>query len=75
MELREVRSLVMLAELGSIQNVSESIHLTPGAIHKHLKMLEADLGVRLYEKRGRNLRLTAVAEIVSSLLARYDGHG
>ena len=59
-----MQSLVLLAELGSIQRVSDRTHLTPGAVHKHLKTLEHDFGVCLYEKRGRNLRLTAAADLV-----------
>lgn len=76
MEFRDLRSLVTLADLGSIAKVAEKLHLTPPAIHKQLKSLEAELEVRLYEKVGRNLRLTQAADVViphaRDLLAEHD---
>jgi LysR family transcriptional activator of glutamate synthase operon len=52
------------------------LNLSPAAVHKQLKVLENELGVRLYEKAGRQLRLTQAAGIllphVKSLLAQYD---
>src|SRR5258708_5191458 len=77
MEFRQLRSLVALADLGGIARVAEKLHLSPPAIHKQLKLLEAELGVQLYEKVGRNLRLTQAAEILlpysRDLLAGHDG--
>jgi DNA-binding transcriptional LysR family regulator len=74
-ELKELRSLVALAELGSISLAAEHLHLSPPAIHKQLKTLERELGVTLYEKMGRHLQLTQAAEILlpylKDLLAQY----
>lgn len=64
MELRELRSLLTLAELGSISLTGEKLHLSAAAIHKQLKVLEGELGVRLYEKVGRQLQLTQAAELM-----------
>ncbi len=76
MELKEVRSLVTLAELGSISLTAERLHLSAPAIHKQLKTLEADLGVPVYERVGRRLELTQAAEILipylKEILAQYD---
>lgn len=76
MELRELRCLVTLSELGSISLVAERLHLCPPAIHKQLKILEAELGVRMYEKIGRRLQLTQPAEIllpyIKDILAQYN---
>ena len=75
-ELRELRSLVVLAEVGSISLTADRLHLSPAAIHKQLKILEGELGVRLYEKVGRRLQLTQAAEVLlpylKDLLAQYD---
>jgi DNA-binding transcriptional LysR family regulator len=77
MELRGLRSLVLLAETGSIARCAEQIHLSAAAIHKQLKVLESELDVQLYERAGRRLRLTQAAETllphVRSLLVEYDG--
>ncbi len=76
MELRQLRSLVTISELGSISLAAEHLHLSPPAIHKQLKGLEIDLGVPLYEKIGRQLQLTQPAEVVlpylKDILAQYD---
>lgn len=64
MDLRESRSLIALAELGSISLAAGQLHLSPAAIHKQLKALEAELGVRLYEKAGRHLHLTQASDIL-----------
>lgn len=76
MELKELRSLLALSELGSISLVADHIHLSPPAIHKQLKTLEGELGVLLYEKVGKQLQLTQAAQIllphVKEVLAHYD---
>lgn len=76
MELKEVRSLVTLSELGSISLVAERLHLSAPAIHKQLKVLETELDVSLYEKSGKHLKLTGAAEILlpylKEVLAHYD---
>jgi DNA-binding transcriptional LysR family regulator len=64
MEIRELRSLVLLARFGSIQKVAEQIGLTPAAVHKHLKSLQAEFGMPLYERCGGRLRLTAAGDVV-----------
>jgi DNA-binding transcriptional LysR family regulator len=46
MELREMKSIVALAECGSIHEASALCHLSPAAIHKHLKTLESEFGSR-----------------------------
>lgn len=76
MELKELRSLVALADLGSITLAAEKLNLSPAAIHKQLKVLESELGVRLYEKAGRRLQLTQASDVLlpylRDLLAQYD---
>lgn len=76
MELKELRSLLALSELGSISLAAGHLHLSPPAIHKQLKTLESELGVRLYEKVGRQLHLTQAAEVLlpylKDLLAQYE---
>jgi DNA-binding transcriptional LysR family regulator len=76
MELKELRSLVLLSELGSLAQVTERLNTTAPAVHKQLKTLESGLGVRLYEKEGRNLHLTQAADILlpysRDLLAQHD---
>ena len=76
MEMHELQSMVVLAETGSLAAVAERLHLSPAAIHKHFRALEARLGVRLYERFGRQLKMTRAAELLlpycSDILAQRD---
>lgn len=68
MDLKELKSLAVLARTGSISRASDQLHLTPSAIHRHLQILGEDLDLVLYEKRGRTLRLTPAAESLLPLI-------
>lgn len=76
MEIRELRSLLLLADLGSIVKTAERLNLTSPAIHKHLKLLGDELGVQLYERAGRSLRLTPAAHVllprIRNILTEYE---
>lgn len=75
MDLRELRSFVVLSELQNITRAAEVLHLSPAAVHKQIKILEQDLDARLYEKVGRRLRLTQAGEVLlpyaRDLVVRY----
>lgn len=76
MELRELRSLLTLAEVGSITKTADKLNLSPAAIHRQLKVLEEELGIQLYEKVGQQLRLTRATETllphIRNLFAQYE---
>lgn len=76
MDLRELRSLVALADSGSLTKSADRVHLSAAAVHRQLKVLEEELGLRLYEREGRQLKLTQAAEMllpmVRNLLAQYE---
>lgn len=76
MEFRELKSLSMLAETGSLSKTARAVHLTPAAIHKQLKQLEEELQVPLYERQEGQLRLTAVSELLlpylRDILSQYE---
>lgn len=59
-----LRALTVLAETGSLAATAVQLHLTPAAVHKQLKQIENEYGVRLYEKAGRGLRLSAAAHVL-----------
>lgn len=76
MDLRELRSFVTLVDLGSIAAAARKLNLSPPAIYKQLAGLEVELGVKLYERSGRSLRMTQASEILlpyaRDLLAQHD---
>jgi len=48
-----------VARLGSLVAAAVELHVTVGAVSQQVKALQASLGVELFEKRGRQLVLTA----------------
>jgi DNA-binding transcriptional LysR family regulator len=76
MEMHELQSLIALAQTGSLAAVAQKLHLSPAAIHKHFRALESHLGVRLYERCGRHLKMTRAAELLlpycCEILAQHD---
>jgi len=54
----------MVANEGSIARASERLHLTPQTISGQLSHLENILGVELFARVGRNLKLTDIGQLV-----------
>jgi LysR family transcriptional regulator, glycine cleavage system transcriptional activator len=49
--------------LGSFKAAAAELHLTPSAISQQLKAIEDVLGIALFERRGRAIRLTAAGAL------------
>jgi DNA-binding transcriptional LysR family regulator len=60
-----IRTFLAVARLGSFRRAGEALHIAASAINRQILLLEADLGVELFERsRGRKrLLLTAAGEI------------
>lgn len=58
-----LRTFVASVELGGQGRAAQQAHLTPAAISLQRKRLERALGVELFVKEGRGLRLTAAGEV------------
>lgn len=54
----QIRIFLKVAELGSFTQAGESLFLTQPAISLQVKTLEQDLGVSLFERKGRQVLLT-----------------
>lgn len=59
MNLRFLETFVWAARLGSLSRTAERLHTTLAAASARIQTLERDLGVALFEREGRNLRLSA----------------
>ena len=56
--LESMNHFVAVVETGSITAAADRLELTVAAVSKRLKLLEADLGVRLLTRNTRQLALT-----------------
>ncbi len=64
MELRQLESFLAIAEEGSMTAAAKRCHLTQPAISQQLKLLEDELGERLFHRLTRGMELTAAGQIV-----------
>ncbi len=64
LNFKHLRYFWMVAKTGSIAEASRRLHLTPQTISGQLGQLEQQLGNRLFERMGRNLRLTDSGRLV-----------
>ena len=58
MNFKHLRYFWMVAKAGSIARASEQLHVSPQSISGQLTTLEEALGVKLFQRAGRNLELT-----------------
>jgi DNA-binding transcriptional LysR family regulator len=67
MDLKQLRSFVNIAELGSISLAAERLHVAQPALTRQIQALESEIEVRLFERNGRGVSLTPQGK---TLLAR-----
>ena len=64
MELRHLRYFVGIAEAESFSRAAARLHVTQPALSRQIRDLEAELGVRLFDRSTRRVRLTPEGEEV-----------
>lgn len=61
--LRDFQLFLLVADCGSLSGAARRLDLTPAAASIGLKRLEAELGVQLFLRSTRSLRLTAEGQV------------
>ncbi len=56
----------MVARIGGVIRASHRLHVTPQTLSGQIKLLEDRMGCTLYERDGRNIRLTEAGKIAAS---------
>lgn len=67
--LRQLRAFAATARDGGITRAAERLHLTPSALSMLIRTLEEELAVRLFDRTGRRMELTAAGH---ALLPRAE---
>lgn len=62
MDLTQLRAFVTVADAGGVSRAAERLHLSQPALSRQLQTLEAELGLRLFDRTERRLRLTSSGE-------------
>lgn len=58
MDIKQLRTLLAIAETGSLTRASELLHVVQPALSRQLKLLEDELGVQVFERNRRGMQLT-----------------
>jgi DNA-binding transcriptional LysR family regulator len=64
LDLENLKSLVAIAETGSFTAAGEQVHRTQSAVSMQMRKLEQQLGRKLFQRQGRDARLTADGELL-----------
>jgi len=59
---RQLRVFAQVAQHGSMARAAEALHLTPPAVSMQIKELEAQVGLPLFDRAGRNVSLSTAGE-------------
>lgn len=63
MEIRQLRYFIEVAEREHISEAAIHLHVAQSAISRQVANLEAELGIELFERVGRNVKLTPIGKI------------
>lgn len=67
-DVRRLRLLAQLQSLGTISAVAEAEHLTSSAVSQQLHALSRDVGVPLFQRRGRGVLVTDYGRALIAVL-------
>lgn len=58
MDIKQIRTLIAIAETGSATKAGELLHLVQPAVSRHIRLLEEECGVNLFERERHGMVLT-----------------
>jgi len=74
LKLRGLRSVLAVAEFGSVNKAAESLNLSQPALSRAIHIVEEELGVELFERKHSGMEPTDCCHILSKRIARAEGH-
>lgn len=76
MELRQLKNFLVIAELQNVNRAAARLHVAQPALSRQIQHLEAEVGVRLFVRDGRRIRLSAEGAVfleeARAILAHVD---
>lgn len=65
MDIKQLRSFVHIAELGSLSRAAERLNLSQPALSRQLNLLEESLDTKLLDRTGRGVKLTEAGQMLA----------
>ena len=69
MDLKQLRTFIMVAESGSLSSASDRLRLAQPALSRQIKLLEDEIGFDLFIRSGRGMQLTEHGGVLLSRVA------
>lgn len=60
--LNALHAFEAVARLGSVNRAATELHVTHGAVSRHIRSLEGEMGMTLFQRQGRGLALTPAGQ-------------
>lgn len=70
MDIAQLKTLIHVAELGSLSKASDRLHIAQPALSRQIRLLEKELGTYLFERHGRGMLITDSGREVLAHAAR-----
>jgi LysR family transcriptional regulator, nitrogen assimilation regulatory protein len=64
MELKELRNFMRVARAGSVSRAAQELRLAQPALSRQIQKLEHELGVSLFARHGRGVRLSVAGSLL-----------
>lgn len=64
MEIYQLRTFVTVARLGHVTKAAEALHVTQPAVTGHIKAIEQELGITLFDRGHGRIALTRAGELL-----------
>ncbi|WP_151475986.1 LysR family transcriptional regulator [Streptomyces albicerus] len=73
MDVKQLKALITVAEVGSVTRAAELLHLVQPAVTRQIRTLEQELGVPLFERTRQGMRPTEAGAIMVDRARRALG--
>lgn len=64
MDVNQLKTLIHVAELGSLSKAADRLHIAQPALSRQIRMLEEEIGQPLFERHGRGMLITEMGREV-----------
>ena len=70
MDLKQLRTFMHVADLGSLSRAAERLHLSQPALSRQIKLLEEEVGEALLKRTGRGVEITEAGQVLAGRASR-----